>query len=71
MTPEKFKSLRKQLGYSQHELAVEWSMGKNGDRTIRRWEAGDVPVNPIAAYAITLMSRDNLSSSKQGSNTPN
>ena len=55
MTPEKFKSLRKQLGYSQHELAVEWSMGKNGDRTIRRWEAGDVPVNPVAAYTIRLM----------------
>ena len=71
MTPDQFKALRKSLGYSQRGLADHWGMGENGGRTIRRWEAGDVPVNPIAAYAITLMSRDNLSSSKQGSNTPN
>ena len=33
-------------------------MGKNGSRNIRRWEAGDIPVNPIAAFAIELMVED-------------
>lgn len=55
MTPQQFKEARQSLGFTQSTLALEWSMGKNGARTIRRWEAGDVPVNPIAAYCISLM----------------
>jgi len=54
MTPEQFKSARRALGYSQNSLAAEWGMGKNGGRTIRRWESGR-PLNPVAAYAIQLM----------------
>ncbi|WP_316014678.1 hypothetical protein [Roseobacter sp. HKCCA0434] len=55
MTPDEFKAARQSLGLSQRDLAARWSMGRNGERTIRRWEQGDVPVNPIAAYCITLM----------------
>lgn len=55
MTPAEFKSHRNALCLSQRDLAEVWGMGKNGERTIRRWEQGDVPVNPIAAYCITLM----------------
>lgn len=55
MTKEEFKDARKALCYSQQALADEWRMGINGARTIRRWELGERPVNPIAAYAITLM----------------
>lgn len=55
MTSEEFKAARKSLGYSCAALARVWSMGANGDRTIRRWEKGTVPVNPIAAYCIQLM----------------
>ena len=55
MTPEQFKSARNELSLSQADLAEVWSMGKNGGRTIRRWEAGDVPVNPVAAFCIKLM----------------
>ena len=55
MTPEQFKSARRALGYSQQSLADEWGMGQNGDRTIRRWESGERPMNPVAAYAIQLM----------------
>ena len=55
MTPEAFRAHRKTLNLSQRELAEEWGMGKNGERTIRRWEQGDIPVNPIAAYCISLM----------------
>ena len=55
MTPAQFKAARNTLGYSCAGLADIWGMGKNGDRTVRRWEAGDVPVNPIAAYCLRLM----------------
>lgn len=55
MTGEEFKEAREKLGLSQTGLAMVWGMGKNGERTIRRWEQGDVPVNPIAAYCIGMM----------------
>ena len=55
MTKEQFKDARKALCYSQQALADEWGMGENGGRTIRRWEAGERPLSPVAAYAITLM----------------
>ena len=54
MTPQEFKQVRKALGYSQQALANEFDMGINGGRTIRRWESGQCPVNPIAAYALML-----------------
>jgi DNA (cytosine-5)-methyltransferase 1 len=55
MTPKQFKSARRALGYSQQALADEWGMGNNGNRTIRRWESGERPLNPVAAYAIYCM----------------
>jgi len=55
MTPEQFKNARRALGYSQQSLADEWGMGQNGNRTIRRWESVERPLNPVAAYAIQLM----------------
>ena len=55
MTPEQFKEARRALAYSQQALADEWGMGANGGRTIRRWEQGDRPLNPVAAYAIGMM----------------
>ena len=55
MTPEQFKAARNALCLSQNDLAEVWGMGKNGGRTIRKWEAGSVPVNPIAAYCIEMM----------------
>jgi DNA-binding transcriptional regulator YiaG len=57
VTKEQFKQARLALRYSQRALADEWGMGDHGKRTIRRWEAGDRPLNPVAAYAITLMLR--------------
>lgn len=55
MTPQQFKEARKALGLTQRELAKVWGMPSNGERTIRRWERGEVPVNPIADYALGLM----------------
>jgi len=63
MTPGEFKDARNALCLSQRELAEAWGMGNNGDRTIRRWEQSDVPVNPIAAYCIRLMMANPYSTS--------
>ena len=54
------------LGYSQQALANEFDMGINGGRTIRRWESGQCPVNPIAAYALTLMLKGLASEAASG-----
>ena len=58
MTPEQFKANRNALGFTQATLAAEWGMGENGGRTVRRWESGERPLNPIAAYCIALMVDD-------------
>lgn len=55
MTPADFKAAREALCLSQNDLAEVWSMGANGGRTIRRWESGERPLNPVAAYCIRLM----------------
>lgn len=38
MTPDQMKAARKALGMTQGELARELRLGKNGARTVRRWE---------------------------------
>ena len=55
MTKEEFRSARRSLFYSQQALADEWGMGAHGGRTIRRWEQGERPLNPVASYALALM----------------
>lgn len=55
VTAEQFKEARHKLGLSAAGLAELWGMGANGGRSIRRWESGERPVNPIAAYCIRLM----------------
>ncbi len=52
MTPAEFKRARETLCLSQNDLAEVWDMGDNGGRTIRRWECGERPLNPIAAYCM-------------------
>jgi transcriptional regulator with XRE-family HTH domain len=52
MTPQEFKAMRKELGLSQSQLCLLWGMGANGGRTIRKWESGERPLNPIAARLI-------------------
>ena len=52
MTSQEFKELRLQTGLNQTQLSKEWGVT---DRTVRRWEAGDVPISPIAAYCLKMM----------------
>ena len=55
MTPDQFRAARLSLGLTQIQLAAEWGMTDNGERTIRRWENGERGVSRVAAYAIRLM----------------
>lgn len=55
ITPVEFKATREALCLSQNDLAEVWGMGVHGGRTIRRWESGERPMNPVAAYCIQLM----------------
>lgn len=49
---EKFKSKRKALGLTQKDFADALGLGKNGDRTVRRWENGETSPSPIERKAI-------------------
>lgn len=55
MTPDAIKEARQALGLSQSGLAERLRLGTNGERTVRRWEKGDVPITGPAAVAIELM----------------
>ena len=55
MTSDQFRAARLSLGLTQIQLAAEWGMTDNGERTIRRWENGERAVSMVAAYAIRLM----------------
>ena len=58
MTPEQFKSKRKELGLTQSQLAEILGMtGNNSGLTVRRWEmppdkSGARPPNPIACKVL-------------------
>lgn len=58
MTPQEFKAARKQLGLSIEQMSEALRMGVNGGRTIRRWEAGDIPVTGPAQVAVEYMLGD-------------
>ena len=55
MQPDALKEARKRLGLTQRGLAEALRLGPNGERTVRRWEQGDVPVTGPASVAVELM----------------
>lgn len=55
MTPDDLKTARQRLGLTQKGLAEALRLGSNGGRTVRRWEAGDMPITGPATVAIELM----------------
>jgi DNA (cytosine-5)-methyltransferase 1 len=55
MSPAEIKAVRKRLGHSQRELAEVLRLGPNGERTIRRWEQGDIPITGPASLALELL----------------
>lgn len=56
MTPNELKAARQQLGFkSQSAFARALGLQGNGDRTIRRWEKGQIPIPGPVQLAIQLM----------------
>jgi DNA-binding transcriptional regulator YiaG len=51
------RAARKRLGISAEALAARLRLGENGGRTVRRWEAGQVPISGPAQVAIELFLR--------------
>lgn len=55
MTPSEVKAARKALGLTANGLAEALRLGKNGGRTVRRWESGETPISGPAQVAIEMM----------------
>lgn len=55
MTPQEFRAAREALGYSRTQLALLWGMPATSHRTVAKWESGERPLNPIAAFAMLTM----------------
>ena len=54
-TPESIKAARAQMGLTQRELAKALRLRDNGERQVRRWEDGDVPISGPASLAIEAL----------------
>lgn len=55
MTPKEIKSIRVSLGLTQSGLAEALRLGPNGERTVRRWETGDIPITGPATLALECL----------------
>jgi DNA-binding transcriptional regulator YiaG len=55
MSPAAVKEARARLGLTQSKLAALLRMGVNGERQIRRWEDGEVPISGPASVAIEAL----------------
>jgi DNA-binding transcriptional regulator YiaG len=55
LEPYDVKKARAALGLTQRGLAAILRMGHNGERQVRRWEDGDVPVSGPASVAIEAL----------------
>ena len=54
-TADDLRIARKALGMTGAELARTLRLGFGGDRTVRRWEAGDASISGPVAIAIEAM----------------
>ncbi len=55
MTADDFRAARSTLGLSANGMAEALRLGKGGGRTVRRWEAGDVPISGPVSVAVEMM----------------
>lgn len=58
MSPAELRAIRQRYGLTTRALAELLRIGDQ--RTIRRWEAGDVPVSGPASIVLELMDTDEL-----------
>ena len=67
MTPEDFKTRRKDLGLSIVALTLALSVGNHpgpNERTVRRWEKGEWPIPGMAVLAIQQLKKSKRKLSK-------
>lgn len=58
MTPTELREARRKLGLSAAALARALELGKGGDRTVRRWEAGEREIpGPVRVVLRMLLER--------------
>lgn len=53
MTPERIRAIRKAAGLSIRDMASVLRM--KDERTVRRWEHGDVPISGPASILLEMM----------------
>lgn len=58
MKPSELKAIRQRYGLSQSKLAE--LLRVSDMRTVRRWEAGEVPISGPASIILELMDADEL-----------
>ena len=58
MSPEDIKRIRRSMSMSQRQLAHAIRLGPNGDRTIRRWENGEIPITGPASLVLEYMEKE-------------
>ena len=58
MTPNEVKRCRKTLGLSCKGLARLLRLADNGERTVRRWENGDVDITGPASLVLDILCND-------------
>lgn len=64
MTPNKFKSMRKEMGLSQKEVAHILRL--KSDRAVRRYESGDREISGPIEELMTRVLKDFRNTSKLG-----
>jgi DNA-binding transcriptional regulator YiaG len=73
MTPEDFRTKRKDLGLSIVGLSIALGVGDHAgpnERTIRRWEKGKWPIPGMAVLAIMYLKKTNQKSSSTNLKKP-
>jgi DNA-binding transcriptional regulator YiaG len=73
MTPEDFRTKRKNLGLSIVGLSIALGVGDHAgpnERTIRRWEKGKWPIPGMAVLAIMYLKKTNQKSSSTNPEKP-
>lgn len=55
MNAAEFRAHRDALGYSAAGMADALLLGKEGGRTVRRWESGESPINGPVTVAMRLL----------------
>lgn len=58
MSPSQLKEKREKLGLTQKDFADALGLGKNGDRTLRRWENGESTPSQLEAKVIMDFAQD-------------